>query len=86
MRAPGSNSPRTLENYLLDLVALILEDAREAKRERDAAKKKSDRDFHDGRLAAYREVISLMQNQAAAFGISLDSIGLNKIDPEKELV
>lgn len=86
MRASRSDSPSTFEYYLLDLVTLLLDNAREAKKERDAAGTKAGRDYHEGRLMAYNEVISLMQNQAVAFGIALDSIGLNKIDPDSELV
>lgn len=40
------------------------------------------RDFYKGRLLAYNEVLSLMINQAVAFGLDLDLIGLKNFDPD----
>ncbi|WP_214467820.1 hypothetical protein [Microbacterium flavescens] len=42
--------------------------------------------FEAGRLFAYVEVISLMQQQAVAFGIDLTELGLDDIDPERDLL
>lgn len=41
---------------------------------------------HLGRLMAYHEVISLMQQQARAFGVPLENLNLNDIDPERGLL
>ena len=35
---------------------------------------------------AFHEVISLMQQQVQAFGIPLEDLGLDDIQPEKELL
>jgi len=35
---------------------------------------------------AYHEIISLMQEQAKIFGLNPKSIGLQNLDPEKDLV
>jgi hypothetical protein len=39
-----------------------------------------------GRLMACNEIISLMQQQAVAFGLSLEEISLDGIDPDNDLV
>lgn len=61
------------ENYLRDLVWLIRKELESAAVETD--------DFSRGRALAFVEVLSLMQAQAAAFGISFDAIGLGEIEP-----
>ena len=68
------------ECYLLDLGTLLKEYAVAAKR---AAESDS---FSLGRLMAYHEVISLMQQQAVAFGLPLERLGLHDIDPERDLL
>lgn len=35
---------------------------------------------------AYYEVVSLMQQQAVAFGIEAQSLGLDDISPERDLI
>jgi hypothetical protein len=45
-----------------------------------------DYNYSLGYLMAYHEVISLLQQQAVAFGISLESLGLHDIDPENDLL
>jgi len=75
-----------IENYTSDLGCLISEKAREAKIARDNAKEKSELDYQLGYLMAYHEVVSLMQQQADAFEIERRAIGIEDIDPEKELV
>ena len=73
------------KNYLLDLGRLIKEQARETKREKDCCAG-AEKAFAEGKLMAYHEVISLMQQQAAAFGLSLHSIALQDINPETDLL
>lgn len=60
------------------------EQALDAKAERDCASA-GDREYAVGRLMAYYEVVSLMQQQATAFGIDLDGLALEDIDPERDL-
>lgn len=74
------------KNYLRDLGHLLAEAAREAKRERDQLNDSSRREYAIGRLMGYHEIVSLMQEQAAAFGIPLSDVGLNGIEPEEDLI
>ena len=69
-------------NYLRDLVGLIVEKAKEAKQERDS----SNTDYDLGRLMAYHEVVSLIQQQAEVFDLSPDEIGMPSINPDLELL
>jgi hypothetical protein len=71
-------------NYLHDLGVLLLNAARAAKAA--AADADGDDDFERGRAMALYEVVSLMQQQAAAFGIPLAALGLDDVDPERHLL
>jgi hypothetical protein len=77
--------PITFQHYVCDLGKLLREAALEVKHSRDSADKDA-RDYETGRLMAYNEVISLMQQQAVAFGLSLEEVNLDGIDPDSELV
>ena len=70
------------ENYLRDLGTLIKEMALDAKK--TANDKQTD--FSVGYLTGFHRVVSLMQQQAEAFNIPLEKIGMNDIDPDSELV
>ena len=76
----------TAKNYLVDLATLLKELAKDAKADKDASRDGCDRAYHVGRLMAFHEVISLMQQQAGSFCIPLKDIGLEGIDPERDLV
>ena len=69
------------ENYLRDLCILLKEYALEAKRQSAI----EGGEFESGYLAGYHRVISLMQQQAEAFGIPLEMLALDGIDPEIDL-
>jgi hypothetical protein len=71
--------------YLRDLGVLLKEMALRAREEQKSASE-GNRDYALGRLMAMHEVISLMQQQAQAFGMELESISLNDIEPEKDLM
>lgn len=75
----------SIELYTLDLCALLKEMARKAKMENQASSDK-DKEYSLGRLMAFHEVISLMQQQAEAFGIPLARLGLEDINPERDLL
>ena len=75
----------SMDLYVRDLCTLLKEKALEAKAESQAAPGDR-REFALGRLMAFHEVISLMQQQAQAFGIAMDALGLDDIDPERDLV
>jgi len=70
--------------YLQDLGLLIKRYALEAAKEL-REKKEVDDNFHQGVLAAYYRVITLMQQQAEGFDINLSAIGLDDIDPDRDL-
>ena len=70
------------QNYLKDLGVLLKEMALEAKQ--DAATKKTE--FSIGYMAGFHRVVSLMQQQAESFNISLKEIGLDDFDPDEDLV
>lgn len=69
-------------HFLRDTVELLVSKAREAKSEKDV----SQSDYDIGKLMAFHDVISTLQQQANAFGLSSEEIGLDKIDPDLELL
>jgi hypothetical protein len=81
----GDAKEIALSGYLVDLGSLIRESGIEAKRAFDSAPRDK-RDFEWGKLIAYNEVVSLMQQQAIAFDLSFEEIGLQGIDPDNDLV
>jgi len=70
------------DNYLRDLGFLIRERALKAR----ADVRSSPDDFNRGQLMAFHEVLSLMQSQADAFAIPLETLSLEGIDPDKDLL
>ncbi len=74
------------KNYLYDLGMLIKEKAIEAKTDKDLAIDTKDYDYKVGFLMAYNEIVSIMKQQADAFGIDQKDISLNDICPEMELL
>ena len=72
-------------NYLHDLGYLLREAGEEAKQDTETAAS-TDSAFHKGRLMAYVEVLSLMQQQAVAFGLPLSDLGLDGLNPERDLL
>ncbi len=80
------NNPDEFRCYVSDPATILVESAGEVKRQRDSANEASTRDFECGRLMAYNEVISLMQQQALAFGFTLKDVGLENIDPDRDFV
>lgn len=75
----------THANYLRDLGYLVREAGEQAKK--DAARaSESDRLFQQGRLMAYYEVLSLMQQQAEAFQLPLEELALDGFHAERDLI
>ncbi|MDD1622369.1 MAG: hypothetical protein LUQ11_12910 [Methylococcaceae bacterium] len=70
------------ENYLYDLGILIREMAVESK----LAATQKQTDFATGYMDGFHRIVSLMQQQAKAFDIPLENIGLDGIDPDVDLV
>jgi broad-specificity NMP kinase len=71
-------------HYLGDLVFILKKDALDLV-EKLKAENIKDEKFNQGVLAAYYRVITLMQQQAEGFDISLSDIGLDDINPDKDL-
>jgi hypothetical protein len=67
---------------LADVSRELLEKAKAAKM--DAAQSGSD--YDKGRHFALYEVVSLLAQQADAFGIDRGAIGLAEIDPEQDML
>jgi hypothetical protein len=67
---------------LVDVGRELLEKAHAART--DAARSGSD--YDKGRHFALYEVISLLVQQADAFGIDRTAIGLGRVDPERDLL
>lgn len=68
-------------NFLIDLSEIIISNVISARPEEG---EKSD--FNTGRMMAYVEILSIMKQQAEAFGIPLDNIKLDGSDPEGDLL
>jgi hypothetical protein len=75
------------KNYLADLGFLTKERALISRKERDE-KDRDSRDylFESGYLMVFHYIIGLMQQQAEAFGIPLEDLRLEDIDPDKDLL
>ena len=80
-----TNKDATCAYYLSDLGKLLKERAQKAKSARDSADAAS-QEFENGHLHAYYAVVSHMQNQALAFGLTFEDVGLDGIDPDKDLI
>jgi hypothetical protein len=79
------NSGDTFRNYLIATNKLLLEFAREAKRQADATRGTEAGNFDAGYLMGFHRVISLLQQQAPAFGLEVRDVGLERIDPDGDL-
>ncbi len=76
---------KDLRNYLLATNELLLGFAREAKRQADRTRNTEAGNFDAGYLTGFHRAISLMQQQAPAFGLSLNELGLEEMDPNRDL-
>jgi len=74
------------ENYLFDPGYLLRERALNAKQELPAARGTASEAFHSGRALAYYEVISLLVNQAIAFGLPVEDLHLEGLEPDRDLL
>ena len=74
------------QQYLRDLGSLICDKAREAKLLKEKSAGTEDFEFNLGRLMAFHEVVSLMKQQAEAFGLPLDELSLAELSPERDLL
>lgn len=70
------------QNYLQDLGGLVKELALEAKQH----SREKGSDFSAGYMTGFHRIVSLMQQQAEAFNIPLEEIGLDSIDADEDLI
>jgi hypothetical protein len=73
--------PDVHANYLRDLGTQLRADAIDAGRNQAGGG-----EFERGQAFAYDRVLSLMEQQAEAFGLPLDEIGLDGLDPDRDLL
>jgi len=77
----------THADYLRSLGQKIRSDAEVAKLDLDSVPGSERRDsFLQGRLIAYVEVLSLMQQEAQALAVPLRDLSLDGFDPERDLL
>lgn len=85
MNLAASDDTRKL--FLHDLGSLLKDAARDAIESRDGTQPGTDKHvFESGRVVAFNEVISTIQQQAGAFGILLEELQLHDIRPDEDLV
>lgn len=75
----------TWRQYVVATSELLLEFAREAKRQADATRGTAAGNFDAGYLMGFHRVVSLLQQQALAFGLDESDVGLEGVDPDREL-
>lgn len=76
----------THRHYLLDLGTLLRDHGLAAAKDKREAAAGEDAAFHAGRAFAYYEVLSLMADQARAFGLPPADLGLEGLDPDAALL
>lgn len=74
-------------DFLHDLAMLLKEKAMLSKEALVSTQHDSaEYQFELGRLTCYSEVLSLIQQQSIAFGLTLDQVALSDINPETDLL
>jgi hypothetical protein len=86
-RAVRSEAGLKYKHFLHDLGEIVKTRAFETKEERAREREGSATyEFQCGRLIAFNEVVSILQQQAEGFGISLKELNLDDIDPDRDLI
>jgi hypothetical protein len=83
---PVMNDDDTVKNYLFDLGGPIKEYALAAVAERAKQSDRAAQEFYDGYVLGFHRVVSLMQQQAQAYGIDLKDLQLEGVEPDRDLV
>jgi hypothetical protein len=73
------------KHYLFDLGRLVREYALTAVEERHKQKAPASLEFYEGYILGFHRIVSLMQQQALAFGIELKDLQLEGIEPDRDL-
>jgi hypothetical protein len=72
--------------YLYDLGYLLKERALQSKADRDSLTVRDENyHFQSGRLLAFNEVLSIVQQMAEGFDIPLEDLKLEGLDPDRDL-
>ena len=74
------------KHYLFDLGRLVKECALAAVAEKEQQTDQPAREFYEGYVLGFHRIVSLMQQQAQAFGIELKDLQLDGIKPDRDLV
>jgi len=84
----SQNNQEKYKNCFLDVCTELLTIAFESKRRCADSKALEEfgNDYLLGSNMAYMEVLSLLQNYARSFGIPLNELGLDRVDPENEIL
>ena len=72
--------------FLQDLGELIKSEASKVKAKKAQAKSEGDSEFESGQLMGFYSVVSMMKTLAIGFDISDEEMGLENLDPDKDLV
>lgn len=73
------------KNYLVDIILIYKQKADEALKAYKVHKTSADKDYYQGQLFSFYDVLTTLKMQANAFKIPEDEIGLNAIQPENYL-
>ena len=73
------------KHYLFDLGRLVREYALAAVEERQKQEDTASLEFYEGYILGLHRIVSLMQQQALAFGIELKDLQLEGIEPDRDL-
>jgi hypothetical protein len=73
------------KHYLFDLGRLVREYALTAVEERHKQQDPASLEFYEGYVLGFHRVVSLMQQQALAFGIALKDLQLEGLEPDRDL-
>jgi hypothetical protein len=76
---------KKFEHYLFDLGRLVREYALAAVEERQKQGDSACPEFYEGYILGFHRIVSLMQQQALAFGIELKDLQLEGIEPDRDL-
>jgi hypothetical protein len=76
---------KKFEHYLFDLGRLVREYALAAVEERQKQEDTASLEFYEGYILGLHRIVSLMQQQALAFGIELKDLQLEGIEPDRDL-
>ena len=73
------------KHYLFDLGRLVREYALAAVEERQKQEDAASLEFYEGYILGFHRIVSLMQQQALAFGIALKDLQLEGLEPDRDL-